>query len=57
MKANKCKKCGYDLSTTEAYKIIDGYKYPANGDVQYYNRYKLILCDKCVDELDGHPWR
>lgn len=56
---NKCERCGYDLFTAKAYTKTKGllYSHPHNGYVNYYHRYRLILCDKCVDELNGHPWR
>lgn len=49
---NKCEKCGYDLLTSKAYKA----EMPTNGFVNYYHRHKKILCDRCTDELNGHPW-
>ena len=55
---NRCEKCRYDLLTSSAYKSLNGGKksYPYRGYVHYYDNYKLILCDCCVDELNGQPW-
>jgi hypothetical protein len=50
---NKCERCGYDLFTPKAYSKNN----PANGYVSYYHQYRLVLCDKCVDELNGQPWK
>lgn len=56
---NRCEKCGYDLFTPEAYSTTKriSFRHPVNGYVHYYNRHKLMLCDKCVDELNGQPWK
>ena len=56
---NRCEKCNYDLSNPSSYKpygdidIRHAYK----GFVNYYDYHKLILCDKCVDGLNGQPWK
>lgn len=58
-KFNKCEKCGYDLLDPKNYRPYGGIKdrHPYKGYVGYYNHHKLILCDKCVDELNGQPWK
>ena len=55
---NKCEKCGYDLFLPSAYQtttLLD-YRHPYRGYVHYYNNHRMVLCDKCVDEKNGHPW-
>jgi len=26
-------------------------------NIKYYSRYKVVLCDCCVDNRDGHKWK
>jgi|LFRM01.1.fsa_nt_gb hypothetical protein len=56
---NKCERCGYDLLNPESYRARNGSseRFPCQGYVSYYHRHKKILCDKCVDGLNGQPWR
>lgn len=56
---NKCEKCGYDLLEPRSYRAYGKvtFRHPYKGWVKYYDHHKLILCDKCVDELNGQPWR
>ncbi len=50
---NRCEKCGFDLLNPRSYQN----KYPSNGFVHYYKKYQSALCDKCVDEENGHSWK
>ncbi len=54
---NKCENCGHDLTVRQAYNHPSGDAYPINGFVAYYHRYKMVLCDRCVDYKNGQPWR
>ena len=38
---NKCECCGYEYKPKDVVSI------------KYYDRYKKILCDRCVDNKDG----
>jgi hypothetical protein len=31
--------------------------YDVYTNLKFYSRYKLVLCDACVDCRDGHKWR
>ncbi len=56
---NRCEKCSYDLLDPKSYKVHSDvtFRHPVQGTVRYYEHHKLILCDKCVDELNGQPWK
>jgi len=58
-KFNKCERCGYDLLISGAYRKTEeiSKRHPANGYVSYYDRFKLIICDRCLDRLNGQPWK
>lgn len=44
---NKCEKCGYEIAPD----LLHDYK-----SIRYYHNHKKILCDECVDDLNGHTW-
>lgn len=35
----------------------DNCNYDDHMNIKFYSRYRLALCDCCVDARDGHKWR
>lgn len=56
---NECEQCGYDLLSPEAYQSTtrELKRHPVNGYVRYIHYYRKALCDKCIDQLNGQPWK